>query len=66
MNEFLADTDFLQTFGPFFAAFLLLFFFAWAAIDTFSGRRREAKKIALPHTMSEAEYVRLNEKRTKE
>jgi hypothetical protein len=61
--EFLADTDFMQTFGPFIAPALLVFFSVWAGIGVLILRRREAKKEELPHTMSNDEYARLNQKR---
>ncbi len=64
MNEFLADTDFMQTFGPFIVPILGAFFATWGGIGFVLRYRRNAKKVALPHTMSEAEYVQLNEERT--
>jgi len=63
MFEYLADRQNWQTFGPFLAPALLVFFSTWAAIGVYLNRRKQAKKVAMPHTMTNDQYERLNTKR---
>ncbi len=63
MLEYLADRANWQTFGPFIVPAFLIFFSAWAGIVLLIIRRKNAKREEFPHTMSESEYTKLNEKR---
>ena len=62
MVEFI-ETFKLREIGVFTAPLLLLFFASLGGVGVLLNRIRYAKKIALPHTMSEKEYIRLNNKR---
>ena len=48
---------------PFLAIVIMAFFAGLALVIRIFNRRREAKKVELPHTMNNDEYARLNKKR---
>ena len=62
MMEFLMEFE-AHHIGIFAAPLMLIFFAGLAFVIRTLDRRREAKKVELPHTMSNDEYTRLNKKR---
>jgi hypothetical protein len=62
MIEFITELE-ARDIGIFAAPLMLIFFAGLAFVIRTLDRRREAKKVDMPHTMSNDEYTRLNAER---
>ncbi len=62
MSEFI-NSNIVDAVLALWPVILGAFFATWVGIGCLLRSRNNAKKVALPHTMSESEYVQLNEKR---
>ena len=63
MHELL-NSDTVYDLMPYLPVFLAVFALVGGCVGTFFVRRGIAKREASTHTMSEAEYIRFNDKRT--